>query len=232
MKVIGVLGGLGPQATIYFEVRLHRAAQRRIRQRGNEGYPTMVSYFFRQPPVIMSADGSLPQGRPPVNPALLDAARWIGTVADFLVITSNGVHHWQAEIEQAAGRPVVSMIDAALSNVLRRGCRRVGLVDFRPAAWGVYSPGLDRLGVAWEALPDEQMQSMTGVMLAVDEGRAGAAEERLLQEAIALLRHRGADAIILACTEFPLALTGELAADIINPTDLLATAALDAALAE
>lgn len=46
MKTIGVLGGLGPQATMEFEVRVHRAAQRLIPQDGNQGYPPMVVYYF------------------------------------------------------------------------------------------------------------------------------------------------------------------------------------------
>lgn len=230
MKTIGILGGLGPQATIDFEVRVHRVAQQLIPRHGNEGYPPMVSYFFREPPVLLPADGALPTGLPPINPQLLEAARYLGLVADFLVITSNGVHAWQDALAQAAGRPVVSMVDAVLAEVQRRGYRRVGLVDFRPAAWGVYPPRLVQLGAAWEALPDDLMHGLTGVMLAVSEGRNGAVEEQQVQRAITALRQRGTDGIILACTEFPLALTAALDPDIINPAALLAEAAVRVAL--
>ncbi len=37
MKTIGVLGGIGPQATMDFEARVHRVAQRLIPQRLNGG---------------------------------------------------------------------------------------------------------------------------------------------------------------------------------------------------
>ena len=50
MKTIGVLGGLGPQATMDFEARVHRVAQRLSRRSYNGGYPPMVVYYFRQPP--------------------------------------------------------------------------------------------------------------------------------------------------------------------------------------
>src|SRR5262245_30993925 len=39
MKTIGVLGGLGPQATMDFEARVHRVAQRLIPPDKNCGYP-------------------------------------------------------------------------------------------------------------------------------------------------------------------------------------------------
>ncbi len=46
MKTIGVLGGLGPQATMDFEARVHRAAQKLIPQLKNAGYPPMLVYYF------------------------------------------------------------------------------------------------------------------------------------------------------------------------------------------
>lgn len=111
MKTMGVLGGMGPQATMDFEAAVHQVCQKLIPQHANEGYPPMVVFYFRQSPVMMPADGSMPTTRPPTNPLLLDAARLLGNWADFLVITSNSVHALQGEIEQAAGCPVISMVD-------------------------------------------------------------------------------------------------------------------------
>lgn len=54
MKTIGVLGGLGPQATMDFEQRVHRIAQELIPPHGNSGYPPMVVYYCRHPPVLLN----------------------------------------------------------------------------------------------------------------------------------------------------------------------------------
>ncbi|NJM06756.1 hypothetical protein HC891_12075 [Candidatus Gracilibacteria bacterium] len=230
MKTIGVLGGLGPQATIDFEQRLHRVAQRLTSQQGDTVYPPLVSWFFRELPVLMPVDGSSPSELPPVNPRLLEAAQALGSHADFLVITSNGVHIWQTEIEAAAGKPVVSMVDAVVAEVQRRGCRLLGLVDFRPAAWSVYPPRLEQLGLSWVELSALYRDSLAEVMRAVNTGRNSYAEEAQLRLAISILRMHHADGIILACTEFPLALSGALDPDLINPAELLAETAARAAL--
>ena len=79
-------------------------------------------------------------------------------------------------------------------------------------------------------LPERYCDNLAGVMRAVNAGRNGDAEEAQLRLAIALLRARHADAIILACTEFPLALSGTLEPDLINPAELLAEAAMRAAI--
>ena len=110
MKTIGVLGGVGPQATMDFEARVHRESQRRIPPRRNGGYPPMIVHYHRRPPFRLNEDG-LPRLPIEPDPDLLEAARRLGAIADFLVITSNGAHAIQPQIEHAAGREVLSMID-------------------------------------------------------------------------------------------------------------------------
>ena len=56
MKRMGVLGGISPQATIDFETRVHRCAQRLVPAHWNSGYPPMVSWYHRRPPVLLGDD--------------------------------------------------------------------------------------------------------------------------------------------------------------------------------
>jgi aspartate racemase len=231
MKTIGVLGGLGPQATMDFEARVHRVAQRLVPRRGIAGYPPLVVWYFREPPLVAPTADAMPEAMAPANPALLDAARRLGQWADFLVIPANGVHLWQREIAAAAGRPVLSMVDAALAEVRRRGWSRVGLVDFRPPALSVYGVPLHEAGVALEVVPAAWHPVLWQVHLAVCEGRAGAAERRVVREGIRDLYARRVDGVLLGCTEFPLVLdASDLTAGVIDPLDHLAEAAVRAAI--
>jgi aspartate racemase len=124
---IGVLGGLGPQATMDFEARVHRVAQRLLPSNFNGGYPPLVVYYCRHAPFLLTDQGT-PQLPLQPDPRLLEAARRLGGLADFLVIPSNGAHLVQAEIEQAAGRKVLSMVEATLEEVRRRQWKRVGVL--------------------------------------------------------------------------------------------------------
>ncbi len=233
MKTIGVLGGLGPQATMDFEAAVHRVSQKLIPQHSNEGYPPLVVYYFRQSPVVMPADGSMPTTRPSANPLLLEAAHRLGQLVDFLVITSNGVHNLQNEIEQASGRKVVSMVDAVMKEIQRRGLKHIGLVDFRPSQLSVYVPRLNQAGLAWEYTPDALLRRLNQVARAVNEGHAGQPERETLLETMHYLRSKQVDGIIPACTEFPLALQeSDKTGDVINPAHLLAESAVRYALEE
>src|SRR4051812_47819032 len=99
MKTIGILGGLGPQATDDFLVRVHAVAQQALSQQFNSGYPPLIVYYVNHPPFVMDATGHPTTMPPQPHPGLLAAARTLGRSADFLVITANGPHLVAASVE-------------------------------------------------------------------------------------------------------------------------------------
>jgi aspartate racemase len=228
MKTIGVLGGLGPQATMDFEVRVHRESQRRIPPRMSGGYPPMVVHYCRRPPFILGEKG-LPRMPIEPDPGLLEAARQLGAVSDFLVVPSNGPHLVQTEIERAAGRKVLSIIDVTLEEVRRRGWKRIGIIGVGDPF--MYTRRLDALSIAHQVLEPERREPIDAAVFRVMEGREDESDRRRVREAVAWLRGRGVEGIILGCTELPLLLREHAeAADLLNPAQLLAEAAVQLAL--
>jgi aspartate racemase len=224
MKTIGVLGGLGPQATMDFEQRVHRIAQQLLPPDRNSGYPPMVVHYCRHPPVLLDSAG-YPQMPIQPDPRLLTAARALGQLADFLVVTSNGVHVMQPALEQAAGRPILSMIEATLAEVARRGWQRIGVLAYRTPQ--VYAQPIEQRGRQWESIDAVLQMPLDAAIMAVMEGQADAEATEVARRAVTTLRARGVDGIILGCTEIPLLLHDDLdAPDLLNPTALLAEAAV------
>src|SRR3989344_4303540 len=80
MKTIGVIGGMGPQATMDFEARIHRISQKLIPQFVNRGYPPIVVYYVSEAPMVLNSDGSTPEKLEPA-PQLLDAAKKVAIIA-------------------------------------------------------------------------------------------------------------------------------------------------------
>ena len=229
MKTIGVLGGLGPQATMDFEARLHAVAQRLIPQFWGSGHPPLVVYYHRDAPVRLTAEG-LPVFPIEPHPLLVEAARRLGAWADFLVLTSNGAHLGWEHLERAAGRPLLSMIDTTLAAVRERGWRRVGVLGLGEPH--VYLGPLAQAGLAAEVLAADRRARLDDAIARLMEGRAGAAERAVTEGAVAELRARQVDGVILGCTEIPLLLGPSAdAPDLLNPAQLLAEAAVRRALA-
>jgi aspartate racemase len=228
MKTIGVLGGLGPQATMEFERLFHESAQRLIPQNLNEGFPPMVVVYVRHSPVSRGWDGATvmplqPDGR------LLEAASRLGQWADFIVITANMPHLFQAELEEAAGRPILSLIDLVLQEIERRRLRRVGVLGFGMPQ--VYLDVLNGSEVEVLTLEEDQRARLDQVIISLMEGRPNPLAGQIIEVMIDALRDRGSQVVILGSTEIPLLLADRDAySDLIDPAALLAEAAVRMAL--
>jgi len=222
LRRMGVLGGLGPQATMEFEARVHAVSRTLLPSRKSGGYPPMAVLYYRHPPFVLGADERplLPL-RP--HPRLLDAARSLRPLADFLVMPANAPHVFHAELEEAFGGPFVSMVEAALAEVGRRGWTRVGVLGLGKPR--VYLEPLERRGVEAIALPPEERARLDAAIFGMMEGRADPESRRAARDAVDWLRAHGADGIIPGCTEIPL-LLGDAPPDLIDPLQLLAEAAV------
>lgn len=229
MKTIGILGGIGPQATMALEAQLHRASQKLVAPFYNTGYPPMVVCYHRDAPFVLNGDQPVFPLQP--NPDLLDCARGLGTMADFIIIASNGAHMVQNEIERASGRKVLSMIDVTLDRVKKRNWRRVGVLAFKNSL--VYTTRLTPMGITSEAIDGDLQKRLDTAIFKTMEGRDRAEDHDAAREAIRALRDKGVDGIITGCTEIPLLLPGDdLAPDLLNPSLLLAEAAIQYAISE
>ena len=224
MKTIGILGGLGPQATMDLEMRLHKVAQQTIPQEKNSGYPLMVVQYYRHAPVLL-VDENTPLVPFQPDPRLLKVAGNLGAIADFLLIASNGVHLLQREIEEASGRKVVSMIDATLEEIKRKGWKKVGVLGLMNSM--VYTIPMDKLGIAYETIDDELQRRLDQAIFRVMEGHEDESDRAVAIEAIHQLRSKNVNGIIPGCTEIPLLVKENMdAPDILNPAQILAEAAI------
>ena len=228
MKTIGIIGGLGPQATVDLEMRIHKVAQQVLPQVQNGGYPPMIVEYYRHPPILLK-ENNLPVFPLQIDPRLLAVAKSLGAMADFLVMPTNGVHRFQKEIENASGRAMLSIIDATMDEVKKRKWKRVGVLGLMTME--IYTRKLTEMGIAFETINDELQKKIDKTIFRVMEGRDDENDRALMLEALDQLRSKNVDGIIPGCTEIPLLLGKEMDSDdLVNPAQLLAEAAVKYAI--
>jgi len=225
MKTIGILGGLGPQATMDFVARVHAVSQAHYPQpSGNHGYPPLAVYYHRNPPMLFDDDGRPLMPLQP-DPHMLEGARWLGNTADFLVITANFPHMMADEIEAAAGIPLLNMVDLTVAEMARRGWQRIGALALGESR--VYAEPLAERSLEVEAIGSPLRDLLDQAILRYMAGHTSGQETAVALQAVEELRDRGVDGIILGCTEIPLLLGAAAeAVDLINPAQLLAETAV------
>jgi aspartate racemase len=200
-RAIGILGGMGPAATVDLMARIVAATP----ASGDAGH---LRLLIDCNPAVPDRNRAIAGDGPSPGPALAAMARGLEMQgADMLAIACNSAHAWADEIRAATRIPLVSMIDATIEAIRAGypGVTRVGLL----AADACLGAGLYQRPLA---------DAGYGVLTTVDQGpfmalvygvKAGdmGPEARAGMVAIAHdLAARGAELIVAACTEVPLLL--------------------------
>ena len=233
IKTIGVLAGLAaPQATRDFDKKIHDLSLSLISPRFTTGYPPMIVIHFREVPFKMK-DGSFVFPVEP-NPNLLAAAKTLGEQCDFWVMVANAPHIFRESLEKASRKKFLSMIDVTIEEVKRRKLKKIGIIAIGLALKDkLFQAPLDELGIKYEVIPEDLVSSIDQSVFKVMEGEDPRGLKGPAVKAVKYLRDRSTDGIILGCTEVPLLLGKDAdASDLINPSQLLAEAAVRLAISK
>ncbi|MVW72638.1 aspartate/glutamate racemase family protein [Bordetella sp. 15P40C-2] len=201
--MLGVLGGMGPMAGAAFALRL--AALTPV-GRDQEHIPTLLLNDPRIPDRSMArvagGEDPLPYMRAGIE-FLNDSG------ADLIAIPCNTAHLWYDELAQAANCPVLHIIEAVVADLRRQGLTsgRIGLMGTAATlALGLYQRTLERYGYECILPADDEVESLCMASIrAVKANQREASLEPAL-DCVQRLRARGAQAVVLGCTELPLAI--------------------------
>jgi aspartate racemase len=205
--VVGVLGGMGPLATIDFMRKMLDCTHAVNDQ---DHVPVVVSSIPQVPDRTEAFRGD---GVSPVAAMISSARRLVAAGAGLVVIPCNTAHLWFEVIQQSVALPMIHLVDAAIEDAvaLAGAHGKVGLLGTDATlASGLYVNRVRANGVSnpvhW-LLPtaSEMVELVMPGIGAVKAGNLTLASDLLLAAAGALKR-RGATAIVLGCTEIPVVL--------------------------
>ena len=226
---IGILGGMGPAATVDL---LQKVIEATPATRDQDHVPVVVWNIPQIPERLAAMRG---EGPSPL-PAMIEGARALESVGcEALAVACNTAHHWADELRAAVGIPLLHIAEVAVEALAERSPRpgMVGLLATRGTLQsGFYQRALEEHGfrVQW---PDDREQ-VEGIDAAIREVKANRASAgRPLFEGVAqAMLQRGCDVIVLACTELPLMLPGgTMARHCIDTNETLARAIVKQSLA-
>jgi len=221
---MGVIGGLGPAATLDFFSRVIAATGARTDQ---EHLPILI----HNDPRVPNRNEAMAGTGPSPGPALAQAAVHLERGgADFLVMPCNAAHAWVDEIRAASDLPFVSILDATAAAASHTGATTVGVLAADACLGGdLYPPVLRAAGMVPRVPTAANQARFMAVLGRIKRGDRSAA---VRDEMTALAEALGADVVIAACTEIPLVLAqADVPVPLISSTDALVTAAIAHALA-
>jgi aspartate racemase len=226
-RVLGVLGGMGPLASAHFMVRL---TQLTPAERDQDHIPTVLWSDPRIPDRIAGQQRTGPDPLPWLLHGI-NGLRQAGCGA--IAIPCNTVHGWFEPMAEAAGVPILHIVDAAAEELRRIGAPKatIGLMGTVPTlGMRLYQDRLDQLG--WSCIEPDTSQMQRLVLPAIALVKLNRLQEAFapLAEVVNSLAMRGASAVVLGCTEIPLGIQAgppeTLKVPIVDTVDALARAAI------
>ena len=226
-KIIGILGGMGPEATIdlFYKIIKFTPAEK-----DQEHLRIIID---NNPKIPDRTAAILGKGKDPL-PALQETARNLEKAgADFIVIPCNTAHYFLSSIQESVNIPVLNMIEETAKDIQQRipQIQKVGLL----ASIGTYKTEIYHQHFKKYNIevfyPNEKDKD--AVMKAIYAVKAGNLSEEVKSNILKIaqkLIDKGAEAIIAGCTEIPLILKEEdISFPLIDPTQILARIAVQKA---
>jgi aspartate racemase len=218
-KTLGVLGGMGPAATLDFLAKLQAATPTKREQ---DHLRVLVDINPKVP------DRNTSDSDPgPVLAAMAAGLRDGG--AQVLAIACNTAHAYAREV-RASGLPLIDMLETAGDAAKAVGATRVGVLG-TGLALGLYRDRLSHQGLEVVTLDDHEQVEFMALLYRIKSGDVGETS----RETMAALAHRligkGAEVVVAGCTEVPLVLgSKDLMVPFIDATEALARACVAACL--
>jgi aspartate racemase len=223
-KIVGILGGMGPEATVDLFRKIVAATPAKADQ---EHLHIIIDCNSKIP----SRPAALLEGGPDPTPLLQSTARNLERAgADFLVVACNTAHLFYDRIVEAVRIPVLHIVDEAISEAQRRypGLQSAAVLAGRGAIrLRLYQDKLEAKGIRSIVPPDEDQEIVVSVIYGVKAGDKGPAVRAKIREVAERLARAGAQVVFTGCTELPLVLEdGDVSVPVLDPTQVLAEAAV------
>jgi len=200
MKPVGILGGMGPEATLL----LMRKVLQAVHAVDDADH---VPLIVHQNPAVPSRIAALIEGTgadpAPVLAQMARDLRAAGAVA--LAMPCNTAHYYAASVDAATDLPFLNMPDLTAQHLADAGARRVGML----ASPAVRLTGVFAAAFSAHGLTQVYPQDDAPVLAMIRSVKAGRKlEHDVLAAPCAMLRQQGADHILVACSELSLYSSG------------------------
>ncbi len=217
-KILGILGGMGPQASIrLYDLIIKKSIQDFCIQK-NADMPHILLDNISVPDLVLSRKDE----EKTIRIVEKEARRLSKAGATMLALACNTMHLYQDRIQSAAGIPFLSIIDAVVKKVLSSGIKKVGLVgSVTTMRSDLYRKPLEAAGIEVLVPPYTDQDRIGKLIHEIIAGENGRKERDEFADILARLHDTGAEGVILGCTELPFLVDKKTAIPLFDSLEIL-----------
>lgn len=207
MKTIGILGGLGPEATLDYYREMIRLVNSK-NQAGNLSYPEIIIYSVNMGRFIGYLDTEDHAAAITYLSGCISKLEDAG--ADLVAISANTPHQFFADISRRVHVPMISIVEICREKAKQMGLKRCGLFGTRFTMNATFYADVFQKDGIEIVVPEKQDIGRINELL-FSELELGILNDTTRSELLGIVRkmkeQHNIDSLILGCTEFPLMFT-------------------------
>lgn len=222
-QIIGVLGGMGPQASCELYRLLVEGARVNHGAHHNDEYPEILIDSVPVP------DGfSHPEDMEKVANILEDRVKRLTTFgATMIAIACNTVCVYKDRLQSKTPIEVISTVDEVVNEVAKSHKRVLLLSSSTSLKLRLYQDALDRSGIEYIHPSVDEYETIDSIILGVLSGEEySVLSGRITELTNRLRRDNRIEAIVLGCTEMPLIFPKEFNLPVYSSLSILAESVL------
>ena len=222
-KTIGIIGGMGPLATYDLAEKI---LDNTVASYDQDNIPVLIDCNTR----IADRTAAILHGGADPRPEMKKSAKRLEEAgADALIMACNTAHYFYDSVCEDISIPVLHMPRLTAQHLLDMGIKKAGvLATDGTCESGVYGKALEEEGIE-PVYPSAEKQKII-MSLIYDHVKAGIMDfsDLDIDGVLAEMQEKGAEALILGCTELPMAfdIIGDTPVPLVDPTEVLARAAV------
>jgi aspartate racemase len=222
MKSVGIIGGLGPETTSEFYLKI-------IFQCQKQNTTQRPSIVIASVPLLFEIERDLiafNKGKERYIPFLVEEAKRLDkSGVDFIVMPCNSLHVFIDEIRNAVRVPVLSIVEETISYLKTNRINNVGIISTSATvANNVYEDKFTENSIDFVTPNDLQKAKMDKAIQRLVEGQHLNGDRDMIIDVIEDLASQGVNAVALACTDLQLLLPSTNEVHIFDTMDVLARA--------
>lgn len=223
-KIVGILGGMGPEATIDLFSRIVEETHAKC----DEDHLRII---IDNNPKMPSRQDAILKGTESPVPAMVETAKNLKNAgADFIILGANTAHYFYDEVTSQVDIPFLHIINEAVKELLRSypNVKKVGVMATNAAVkTKLYNNCCKKFNIEVIELNEDEQNKIHNTIF--DFKYNGLTENNLKSacESVEILISKGAEAIIMGCTEIPVILKGKsFSIPLIDPNDIIGKVAV------
>jgi len=227
-KVIGIMGGMGPEAGADLFLRITE----KTHAKSDTDHLHII--LDSNPKMPSRQEAILSGGESPVPAMIATAQNLINAGADVIIIGANTAHYFYDDVAAGVDKPFLHIIEEAVKETVRLvpGVKKIGVMATTAAMKAhVYEKSCDKYGIEVMTVPADIQDKMQASIFDHDFGfKYNGRTEKCIQTAVEVANYlisNGAQALIMGCTEIPLILGDtKFEVPLIDPNEIIAEVAV------